>query len=326
MLTSFPLDGLVAHGGVLRSKQVADLGIKSNYIVLSAPASSFVVKSIHKYTRSWFPALYTASKLAPYLSISGLIKAYLLAVYLHGICKKYSPGAIHVETSIGISILIARLSELYGYPVSIYPQNVEFMVPSQLSSLFRSKMSALAFELQLYKASTHVFTISNFDSAVLQCFDIKNVQTIAYEPVGEHLDWLRQVKEARAVSSKNDYLILGSIENAPTKTGIVELLELIRSSTFSTTYKLAGNRTEALAHLAPDNVEVLGSVSSESLRQIMIRSKGLVVKQPPTTGILTRAVDALYAGLPVYIFAGYLQAYSLKGKNVYVISSLNELP
>ena len=314
------------HGGVKRSRQLMMLGEKNNCSIINIPTTSKLMEYCLQNPRSWIQAIFKVIKLAPFVTFKGLVIGYMYSIWLHDFFRNNKLEEIHLEVCTGSYIIFGFLMIQFGIPIIAYPQNIEFMVPGQESNLFRSELLAQHVELTIYRYANSINTISGFDAAVLKCFNISNVQTLPYEPVEEDRLWLSAIKMERTVSTKLGFLILGTVGNIVTKNGIIELLDMIKNNGGFSKYYLVGFGTESLKELASKNVEVYGSVNQDMLRGLLVHCSALLIRQPPTTGMITRISEALFADIPIYIFSDYIQAYNINNKNLHIISSLDELP
>jgi len=314
------------HGGVKRSCQLMMLGKKNNCFISNIPTTQQLIEYCLRNPRSCIEAIGKVIKLAPFVTCKGLVIGYMYSIWLHDLLKKNKLEEIHLEVCSGSYLIFGFLMTQFGIPIIAYPQNIEFMVPGQKSNLFRSELLAQHVELAIYRYANTINTISSFDTAILKCFNILNVQTLPFEPVEEDRHWLSAIKKERTVSTKLGFLILGTVGNIATKNGIIELLDMIKNRGGFSKYYLVGFGTESLKELAPTNVEVYGSVNQDILRGLLVHCRALLIRQPPTTGMITRISEAIYADIPIYIFNDYLQAYTINNKNIHIISSLDQLP
>ncbi|MCR9195639.1 MAG: hypothetical protein NXH88_12955 [Hyphomonas sp.] len=213
-----------------------------------------------------------------------------------------------------------------------YPHNLEFMVRGQKQHMLSSHQTAFAAEMHVYRKAHMVRTISSFDALVLQSLGVDSVDALPYQPPNSDVAELALIREQRGSQQRQKpyadsfILILGSAGNPPTREGFERLLEIIADHEVSHHYIVAGFGTEILMTLAPQNVDVLGEVNDGDLRRLMVTCDALLVYQPPTSGMLTRIVEAALAGIPTYVLGGYLQAKELQNEEIHSIRSLDELP
>lgn len=315
----------ISHGGVKRSNQLTAMASeKGRVVIYPFSADSEFAFFSQSFTGLLF-GIFNWFLFARFFRWRRFKSVFLEAVWIHGIIALYRPDKAYIETCGERNILACQIFAFLGISYVVYPHNIEFMVPGQPLKIFRSKIMALAIELDSYRKAVNVLTISDFDTSVLRCFGLESVETYPYSPITADSLWCQQIRVARETSNKRGILILGSVGNYPTRKGMVSLLELIRSHGCHYKFQLAGYCTEELREIAPPCVDVCGTVSIENLRELMVGCEALLVFQPPTSGMLTRMIDADLAGVPVYVMGGYVQAAMLGSPRIRSISSLEEL-
>jgi hypothetical protein len=261
-----------------------------------------------------------------FLSLRGFISTILYGSWLSRELTRVEHTSVSIEISPGCNVLLGNVLVSMGIPFIAYPHNLEFLVPGQRQSYFRSKDAEFAAEMRIYRKADCVNTISSFDKAILLSLGVVSVESLPYLPSEFDLEELNEIRDLRRHSHKNGILILGSVGNPPTIAGLKKLLGLIEKNGGGISFRLAGYGTEKLRFLAPPCVEVKGSVTAGELQKLMVECQALLVYQPPTSGMLTRLVEAVHADIPIYVMGGYLQALELKDRNVVSISDLYDLP
>lgn len=315
-----------SHGGSKRSLQLESRARERGWLVVGIPIAHELFKYFIQHPRYWIQSLPNIFRIAPYVNLRGLAIGYIYSVWLRGLLHKERPNHLHVEVCSGKYLVYSYLAARSGVPVIAYPHNIEFMVPGQDLRFLRSELAAQSIELSIYRCSSLVNVISSLDLFILKCFSLQNISTYPYEPTNDEAIWLNKIKDERALINNEGFLILGSASNTATRIGMIKLLSMIQGSSKKRKYYLAGYETDSLATKAPPHLTIYGPVSKSKLRELMIQCQALLINQPPTTGMLTRIIEAEYADIPVYIFKDYIQAYSLCSSNVHIISSLDELP
>ena len=192
--------------------------------------------------------------------------------------------------------------------------------------MLRSDELAFLAEIRLYRHAIGVRTISSFDAAILKSLGISAVEELPYYPPAVDIAELEEVREHRKKRPNGFVLILGSVGNPPTREGLTRLLRMIDDHEVKRRYVMAGYGTETLVDYAPLCVEMRGGVDAEDLRALLISCDALLIYQPPTSGMLTRIIEASVAGIPTYVLGGYLQAKGIEEKGVYSIENLDQLP
>jgi hypothetical protein len=328
LISSFGSDAK-RHGGTRRSAQIQELLLQNESKTIVPPSGKRAILSFafrHPFSiLAMLPVALLVSY--RYLGLRGLIGAILYGGWLHSELRQFNWTTIRIEITPNINLILANMLASLGLKYISYPHNIEFLVPGQSQSFFRSGSAAFAAEVNVYKKSSSVFTISDFDSAVIKSLGVSRVETLYYKPARIDAIAIAEIKKLRACSVGGFFLILGTAENHPTRIGFENILGDIKlSNDFTKRFVLAGFGTERLRDCAPDQVTVLGAVSATSLKQLLADCDGLIIYQPQTSGFLTRLTEAIDAEVPVYVFEGYLQARILNHPSVYLISSIKDLP
>lgn len=259
------------------------------------------------------------------LTIRGMAAFVLYGGWFLGLLQTHRPRTVYLEIGPSLGLVIGSIAAASGVRYLAFPHNIEFLVPGQTQRLFRSEEAAVAAEIATYRSAAAVITISDFDSGVVECLGIA-AHTLPYRPSSQHLTALQAIKDARRATSKDHYLVLGTVRNPPTEAGMRRLFDLIRKSAVPRKFVVAGYGSETLAGVAPQNVRVAGTVSDAELADLMTRCHGLVLFQPQTSGFLTRITEANLAGIPVYVLGGYRQAGHLDKFSIFAIENLDSLP
>tara|TARA_A100000171_G_scaffold33155_1_gene31560 strand:+ start:4087 stop:5121 length:1035 start_codon:yes stop_codon:yes gene_type:complete len=315
------------HGGYKRSLQLSEIARADGIQTLCLPSHRYeLLIVLLRSPLSTLAVLPTALAIgARSLSLKGIAAALLYGGWIHSQMRRHGWPKIMLEVSANQGIILGNVLASLKVPFSAYPHNIEFMVPGQSQSYFRSESAAFGAEMRVYRAACQVHAISELDAAVLRALDVRSVQTLLYTPPESERSELGKIKRLRVASDKTGILILGTAGNPPTRLGLERLLNLIQECAPDQSFTLAGFETEVLAPIAPPCVRVLGSVTRAMIHDLMVQTEALLVFQPPTSGMLTRLVEASFAGVPTYVLGGYFQARGLDDQGVHSISSLDEL-
>ena len=216
-----------------------------------------------------------------------------------------------------------------GMKVIGCPQNIESLVPGSDVEKFDGKKSLLLQkELEAFAQCDLVFTISEEDQWLLNLLGIP-AGYLPFFPTGELLTQTQALRERRLQEGTKDFfLILGSVWNPPTFSGMHKLLqdlETISSST-SRRFKVAGYGTEAFREQfkASSHIEIVGAVSQGDLTGLMEDCSSMIINQGYSTGALTKVPEVLLAGVPMMMNAGAARSYR-RLDGVYVYESKDEL-
>lgn len=260
-----------------------------------------------------------------FLSFRGLVATLLYGALLHARLKRLKGSHVHIELAPNRDIVLGNVLVSLGMPFTAYPHNIEFMVNGQRQTYFRSQDAAFKAEMRIYRHAKAVITISDFDTAVLQSLGISQAQTLPYQPPQEDKTMLESIRIARQTSKKAGILILGTVGNPPTRFGVEQLLSRIAAHPEKRKYILAGFGTEDMVGAAPPNVAVLGGVDHQKLIDLMTHTEALLLYQPPTSGMLTRIIEASLAGVPVNVMGGYMQTLEVESAGVHAIRTLDDI-
>jgi len=324
-----PAFGNVAprHGGVRRSSQLCEMMSDAGSEVLPPPSRSTVLKALLGSPLSLLIVLPAALGLAVRMtSLRGSLAALVYGAWLHAELKRRGWPRPGLEITPGRQLVLANMLVSLGIPFAAFPHNVEFLVPGQGHPLLRSHAAGFAAEARVYRHALAVHAISRFDAGVIRALGATAVDVIAYRPSAADRADLAAIRARRGEARGGFILILGTAGNPPTRRGMERLLGLIARDASGRRYVLAGFDTECFAGKAPPSVEVRGAVHGQDFEQLLVDCRALLVYQPPTSGMLTRLVDAGCAGIPAYVMGGYSQAAELASEGVSSIDDLDALP
>ena len=148
-----------------------------------------------------------------------------------------------------------------------------------------------------------VFCISKEEVWLLEMLGVKANYLPYYPPkeIEERLLCLREKRKQFQRKEGKKYLLLGSATNTPTKQGMVVLLKNFREQpTIDFELHIAGYGTECLKAFEHSKFVFHGSINKEELERLLIESDALVIYQPATSGALTRIVESLIVGVPIF--------------------------
>lgn len=200
--------------------------------------------------------------------------------------------------------ILPYLAHKYGKVVIACPHNTESLVPNSHSSLFSyHKQQAFEQELTVLRHCEQVFVISREETWLLRLWGV-NAYYLPYFPARECREWLLDIRKQRAIRSKTNkptYLVIGSAINQPTAIGMQQLADYAAEHCLNVELRIGGYGTAQHIHIPNGckNVVLLGELSQEQLTREMTECTALLINQPPTTGALTRIVEAEIAGIPV---------------------------
>ena len=226
--------------------------------------------------------------------------------------------------------ILPYLAHKYGKVVIACPHNTESLVPNSHSSLFSyHNQQAFEQELTVLRHCEQVFVISREETWLLRLWGV-NAYYLPYYPARECREWLLDdIRKQRAIRSKTNkltYLVIGSAINQPTAIGMQQLVDYVVSHNMDIVLRIGGYGTDQYICVPQNcgNVVLLGELEQDQLTQEMIECNAILINQPPTTGALTRIVEAEIAGIPVVANTDSMRNYfNIPG--IYEYRQLDEL-
>lgn len=105
-----------------------------------------------------------------------------------------------------------------------------------------------------------------------------------------------------------------------------QLVDYMEKLQLNVELHIGGYGTAQHIHIANDykNVVLLGELSQEQMTREMIECNAILINQPPTTGALTRIVEAEIAGVPVVANTDSMRDY-FKIPGIYEYRTMDEL-
>jgi len=214
-------------------------------------------------------------------------------------------------------------------PIFAVPHNLESLVHNQPSFLSQ-RMSPSWFdeELKLLSLCDAVFTISREEQWLLNLYGVKSFY-LPYFPSEKTIGECLEVKSAREHSQKKYFLALGTALNPPTYEGFAQLIQYYKSNAEIELGELviAGYGTERLIDNFPEldeRITIMGPLSTEELKSVLIEAKAVIINQAAATGALTKIPELLACGIPILGNEGALRTYyNIEG--LYPFTSLNDL-
>ena len=221
-----------------------------------------------------------------------------------------------------------HLMKATGAKVIGYPHNLESLVPTQVDALSHKKAPYWLYEeIERLKLCDEVYCISKEETWLLQLYGI-NAKYYPYYPpkvVEQELLNIKKKRSARQSQENRNYLILGSATNPPTRMGMQNLIDYFGAKKhLDYTIHVAGYQTDTLEIKEGICIINHGTVNVEDLNKLLIETDGIIIFQPTTSGALTRIVENLIAGIPIYAnFGAARDFYNLP--NVFIYDTLESL-
>jgi hypothetical protein len=194
--------------------------------------------------------------------------------------------------------------------------------------LGKTKLEYLRQELEPFRVCDEVFTISEEDQWLFNLLDIK-AKFLPSFPSRDLMNSNLKLRQGREKSQRENYfLIVGTVGNPPTRTGMSRLLSELQGLNTAGNYqfKVAGYGTEVFRdELGPvKGMEILGSLEQPELDLLMENCKAMIINQDYCTGALTKVPEILISGIPVIMNTGASRSYK-RMEGVYVYDTIAEL-
>jgi hypothetical protein len=148
-----------------------------------------------------------------------------------------------------------------------------------------------------------VITISKEEEVILNNFGIRCLH-VPYYPLEPIVERLLDVRRRRPQTEKEAFLLLGSATNSATREGMQKVIGHWRLHGLHRIWGrllVAGFQTENLfsPEESQEGIELLGTLTSQELEDVLIRAKACLCYQEIGAGTLTRICELLIAGVPV---------------------------
>ena len=313
-------------GGVKRADQIKELF--DNLDCISFNPYFSLQKSIKKafYSPYIFLDVLTFSIYCFFkgLSLRGIILFSFKSIEIIRIINSHKDREIILEGAGNLPIILMNYLIFKKIKFSTILGNIEFLVPEEnIINYFKSNKYKYSFEIKGYKKANLIFTISEFDSAILGCHGIKSI-TLNYFPCKKdfiEINEIKKIRDKKFVNKKNGHiLLLGTVYNDPTKIGILEAINFFKNQKEFYPLKVAGFGTEIFNKYNSDYIDIVGSVSDSNLKELIINTKILLVNQIETTGFLTKMVDFNLSGVPIVCTSKYFQSKNLQKFGIFNVS------
>ena len=319
------------HGGVKRAYQIKE--IFDNFDCISINPYLSLKNSIKKAFN--YPFIFIdALKFSIYfylkgLSFRGIILFSFKSLEIIRIIYSFKDREIIIEGGGNFPIVLMNYLIFKKIRFYTFLDNIEYLVPQEnIINYFKSNKYKYNFEIEGYKKAKSIFTISEFDSAILGCHSIKS-KTLNYFPCEKDLLEINEIKKIRNkefINKKDGHiLLLGTVHNTPTKNGILEAINFFNKQNKNYYLKVAGFGTEIFTKYNSDYIDIVGSVTDSKLKELIINTKFLLINQMQTTGFLTKIVDFNLLSVPIICTSEYYQAKNLEKYGIFKVC-YSEIP
>ena len=324
--TRFKLDPF-GDGGSKRSVQIQELLEKSGMEFVNEnfglPKGLHLSQRVKLFVKG-LSYVFCSFSLKEIRNLRNMVSmAKYFGLRIPGIVEKYSQKDVLFvnENTVSGAYGLPYLMKLAGKKVVTLPHNLESFCGGKDVQSGKEAPYWLYEDIERLKLSDCVFCISKEETWLLRLFDV-NAEYLPYYPPKAVEEYLLSVRSKRAscepVESKN-CLILGSATNYPTKKGMEDLLSWFANyEVLPFDLHIAGYGTDRLIEIQHPQFHYHGSVNKNVLESLLIESDCMIINQPATSGALTRIVETLIAGLPIFANLNAARDYfGTKGVNVF---------
>lgn len=196
------------------------------------------------------------------------------------------------------------IGKRHNIPVIACPHNIEALVTNGPRRSFEKQdaYQNLAAELQGYRDTNAVFTISRYDSWLLAQFGIDS-NYLPYYPAPDIEAELLTIRQQRELQPQNHRIFVpGSAFYRPIYIGMLEILKALEPICIASgiTVDIAGYGSEKLAkEFNCEQFVFHGSISNQKFQTLQANCMACLVQQQSGTGAITRIPEMLIAGIPV---------------------------
>ena len=321
-------EGVASHGGHHRYQQIKELVVEAGFAIageittrskgdLNGPEAALTtVKGL-----SYFPF----SEFGCIPSLRGIFRIGAADAALRELRSSdtflWAPSHAH-----GANLILGQLARRKGARVLALIHNIESLVPNQRCPIRASLGNWLDVELAFLAKAEVIYCHSRWDQWFLRLHGLE-ARLLPYYPPKTRLSSLSRIRAARLAGDiGRNIVVLGNARNEPTRLGMTKQLRIIRENAHDVggmEFHFFGEDTTQLSDDdMPPNIHVHGYAHADTLALHLTAAKAVWFHQPATTGVLTRVVDMLVAGVPV--IANRFAARSQEEMNGMYIYDLDE--
>lgn len=322
-------------GGAKRTSQVLEILEENGFNVIDLNKKSSM--SLTEKISGFIYAIYFLTLTRWLLKIKGWANLFNFAkaiavfhIRIKSILRSHKTISAFVwESTMSQFFYLPLLFKKHKIPVIALPHNIESLVDGQKSKI--SKKESPHFfseELEYLTYSDQIFTISREETWLLKLFGLQSF-FLPYFPVREifnELIFIRKERQKIIEKGQKRIIMLGTAQNPPTKQGMANRLQFFKDNPMDVKLQIAGYGTENLFKniILPKHVEMLGTLSNETLVDCLIKTDAVIIHQITTTGALTKIIELLISGVPIIANAESVRSYwGFDG--IYVYNDDNQL-
>lgn len=305
-----------ATGGCNRSLQIYEIFIRNGWILKpinhSIYQSSVPLKTV-------FKAFTSISRDGPFLPFSvDSIRAQGRSNYMvRALLDDYPSvkGVVMEGTGYGV---LSSLPEwkLAGKKIILVPHNIESLAANL--DVWTHKNLSIAqrfqYEQKWLAIADAIFTISIEEAWWLELHGLRSSFLPYYPPV-KRKSMLETVRKNRTPDNNIGWLYISDFNNPPNRLGAQLMLDWLKTvPNPPNSLTIAGRGCDwfssRYASSLPNYCTFVGEISDEKLFSLYCRCTAQLIIHPPTSGMLTRVIDAALAGIPVVGNLMALKSYS----------------
>ena len=311
----------VAHGGVLRTRQITQL----LYSLRSKPTYLYYNSRIRYAPLNPCVSLYAVLILA-FLSFSKVLKyakatpgnllfsavsLAKLSIFLFlrlGTISQATYRIVLWESNVHYNFASLLLLKKLRFKIIALPHNVESLVPGKVDNYLLCDPSGSQFQSEIYYFSLcdYLLPISELD-----CRNISNLrlptQCLPYIPHPDPCSLYEAVYQNRSVSTLSPSITIvvpSTCENSSSLYSARQLLHYISSEKSLSNYifHFCGKGTQMLLHPSlPQNVVISGYLNDTDYESLLCSSWSLLIYNSSPTGVLTRVAELERTGIPILV-------------------------
>jgi len=256
-----------------------------------------------------------------YSSIQSTGHRYFLYKYIF---RKYPEvSEVYIEGTGFGSILFVNYLKSIPVKVVYMPANIESLTPyTDVWTHTLPLFDRFRQEIKYLKKADVVLNISSEEAWILQIFGV-NAQFLEYIPPIELQEIIARRKKKRKSQPNGGYLYVGNFDNEPNRQGIKSLINQVVEGhiRLDSPLYIIGRNSDLIKSSVPQgrsDIVFLGELSDEELEEQYQKCKGVYILHVPTSGMLTRVVELMYSGIPVYGNLAALKGYVHCSTNILV--------
>jgi hypothetical protein len=223
-------------------------------------------------------------------------------------------GVIIEGTGYGALASVA-IWKAHGRRTVMVPANIESLAPNTGTWTHRRRDVARRFadERPWWAMADAIFTISPEESWWLQLHGI-TAEPLPYHPPSDVRRRLEAIRQNRQPDTEFGYLWLADFRNPANQEGLSRMLEVLREyGAPPHPIQVVGIGSDKLRERFDlgqnQSIHIRGEVSDMELQRCHELCLAQLIVHPPSSGMLTRVVDAAFAGIPIVGNSMALKSY-----------------